>query len=302
MNGIFNIDKPYGITSMDVIRKIRHASNISKVGHGGTLDPLASGVIPVAIGSSTRLLEYILNNNKKYIAEITLGISTTTYDREGTITKKSPTSDISRYDIEKILKTFEGEILQTPPMYSAIKSDGKPLYKLARKGISVERPARATTIHSILLNSYTCPIIEVEINCAKGFYVRSLANEIGELLECGAHLSNLRRTASGSFSITNSISLSTATEKIIRGNIKDILLDPTDYLDNIEKIYLSEYESLLIKTGKNIEMAPKYISQNTKIACAYSSDKKFLAILTTNTANSNSLEWHPQKVFLNWII
>ena len=107
MNGIFNIDKPYGITSMDVIREIRHATNISKVGHGGTLDPLASGVIPVAIGNSTRLLEYILNNNKKYIAEITLGISTTTYDLEGTITKKSTTSNISKYDIEKTLKTFK---------------------------------------------------------------------------------------------------------------------------------------------------------------------------------------------------
>ena len=167
MNGIFNIDKPYGITSMDVIRQIRNATNISKVGHGGTLDPLASGVIPVAIGNSTRLLEYILNNNKKYLAEITLGVSTNTYDREGEITKQADTSHINQEDIEELLKNFKGEVSQIPPMYSAIKSNGKKLYSLARKGINVERPPRTTIVYSILLKSYDNPVMKIEINCSK---------------------------------------------------------------------------------------------------------------------------------------
>tara|TARA_Y100000996_G_C22557269_1_gene655950 strand:- start:400 stop:1299 length:900 start_codon:yes stop_codon:yes gene_type:complete len=298
MNGIFNIDKPYGMTSMDVIREIRAAANISKVGHGGTLDPLASGVIPVAIGSATRLLEYILNNNKKYLAEITLGTSTNTYDREGTIIKQSSTSHITQKDIDKALKNFEGDILQVPPMYSAIKHKGKSLYDFARKGITIERPPRTTKVHSISLNSYIDPVIEIEISCEKGFYVRSFANDIGELLECGAYLTNLRRIASGSFTINDSIELPIVIEKITTGEIKNILLDPTDHLNDIEKIYLSKHESNMIKTGKKIDLSSEHSSQNIKTALAFNSNQKFLAILIADYEN---MKWHPKKVFLNWL-
>ena len=297
MNGIFNIDKPYGISSMDVIRQIRNATNISKVGHGGTLDPLASGVIPVAIGNSTRLLEYILNNNKKYLAEITLGVSTNTYDREGEITKQADTSHINQQDIEELLKNFTGEMSQIPPMYSAIKSNGKKLYSLARKGINVERPPRTTIVYSILLKSYDNPVMKIEINCSKGFYVRSLANEIGELLNCGAHLTNLRRTASGSFLISQSNKLSTVIEKILCGDPKDILLDPTDYLENIDQIYLSENETNLVKTGRRIKLSPQYSLKNINMALAFNADKSFLAILAPDYKTS---EWYPKKVFPNW--
>ena len=297
MNGIFNIDKPYGISSMDVIRQIRNATNISKVGHGGTLDPLASGVIPVAIGNSTRLLEYILNNNKKYLAEITLGVSTNTYDREGEITKQADTSHINQEDIEELLKNFKGEVSQIPPMYSAIKSNGKKLYSLARKGINVERPPRTTIVYSILLKSYDNPIMKIEISCSKGFYVRSLANEIGELLNCGAHLTNLRRTASGSFLISQSNKLSTVIEKILYGDTKDILLDPTDYLENIDQIYLSENETNLVKTGRRIKLSPQYSLKNINMALGFNADKSFLAILAPDYKTS---EWYPKKVFPNW--
>ena len=297
MNGIFNIDKPYGITSMDVIRQIRNATNISKVGHGGTLDPLASGVIPVAIGNSTRLLEYILNNNKKYLAEITLGVSTNTYDREGEITKQADTSHINQQDIEELLKNFTGEMSQIPPMYSAIKSNGKKLYSLARKGINVERPPRTTIVYSILLKSYDNPIMKIEISCSKGFYVRSLANEIGELLNCGAHLTNLRRTASGSFSISQSNKLSTVIEKILCGDTKDILLDPTDYLENIDQIYLSENETNLVKSGRRIKLSTQYSLKNINMALGFNADKSFLAILLPDYKTS---EWYPKKVFPNW--
>ena len=298
MNGIFNIDKPYGMTSMDVIREIRTAANISKVGHGGTLDPLASGVIPVAIGSSTRLLEYILNNNKKYLAEITLGTSTNTYDREGTVIKQSPTSHIAQKDIEEAIKVFEGDILQVPPMYSAIKHNGKSLYDFARKGITIERPPRTTKVHSISLNSYFNPVIEIEISCEKGFYVRSLANDIGELLECGAYLTNLRRIASGAFKIADSIKLPIVIEKITARETKDILLDPTDYLNNIEKVYLSTHESDMIKTGKKIDLDSKYSSKNIKTALAFNSNQIFLAILIADYKN---MKWQPKKVILNWL-
>ena len=297
MNGIFNIDKPYGISSMDVIRQIRNATNISKVGHGGTLDPLASGVIPVAIGNSTRLLEYILNNNKKYLAEITLGVSTNTYDREGEITKQADTSHINQQDIEELLKNFTGEMSQIPPMYSAIKSNGKKLYSLARKGINVERPPRTTIVYSILLKSYDNPIMKIEISCSKGFYVRSLANEIGELLNCGAHLTNLRRTASGSFSISQSNKLSTVIEKILCGDTKDILLDPTDYLENIDQIYLSENETNLVKSGRRIKLSTQYSLKNINMALGFNADKSFLAILLPDYKTS---EWYPKKVFPNW--
>jgi tRNA pseudouridine55 synthase len=184
-------------------------------------------------------------------------------------------------------------------MYSAIKSKGEPLYKLARKGITIERAPRAVTVESISLHSYNNPIMKIEINCTKGFYVRSLANDIGESLGCGAHLSNLRRTASGSFSINDSIELNTATKNIVNGKINDILLDPTNYLDNIEKIFLSESESAAIQNGKKIALSSKHISKNTKLACAYNSNKIFIAMLI---ADDKSKEWKPQKVFSNWLV
>ena len=201
INGIINIDKPSGITSMDVVRKIRSASGVKKVGHGGTLDPISTGVIPVAIGKATRLLEYFLMSNKSYIARIHFGKTTDTFDSEGEIisTKVDPPLDINV--IEKTMNSFRGEIEQTQPPFSAIKKNGRRLYELARRGIDTYIEPRNVTVNEIKIINYEPPILDLFIRCGKGFYVRSLANDLGKILGCGGYLNDLKRTSLGNFEI-----------------------------------------------------------------------------------------------------
>ena len=189
---------------MDVVRRIRKASNITRVGHGGPLDPFATGVLPIAIGSATRLLEYMLNGDKAYDAEIELGRSTDSYDKSGVLTDTGDTSGITHKDLIKALKEFEGDILQIPPMFSAIKSKGKKLYELARQGIEIERKARQVSVNCLELIDFKNPFVRIRILCGKGFYVRSLANDLGNYLGCGGTLIKLRREYSSGFLLEES--------------------------------------------------------------------------------------------------
>lgn len=199
LSGFLNINKPKGLTSFDVIYKLRKILNMKKIGHLGTLDPLASGVLPVAIGNATRLLEY-LNEDKQYIATVKFGEITKTYDAEGEKTFiKTP--DFSKDDLENILKNFTGDIEQIPPIYSAIKVKGKKLYELARNGIEVELAPRKVKIYSIKILEFDLPFVKFMIDCSKGTYIRSFANDIGQKFGCGAYLSDLIRSCAGSFSL-----------------------------------------------------------------------------------------------------
>ncbi len=196
-----NINKPADWTSFDVVKKIRSAIRVKKVGHAGTLDPFATGVLLVCTGKETKKVDRLMGLEKEYLATIELGVSTDSYDRTGATTHKGHTDSLTRADIVAACMRFQGEILQTPPMYSALKVNGQRLYKLARKGISVARAPRKVVIHQMNILAVDLPHVTVSIVCSKGTYIRSLAHDIGEALGCGGHLSELQRTRIGDYSI-----------------------------------------------------------------------------------------------------
>lgn len=207
MFGVINIYKPKGMTSHDVVGVLRKKLNIKQVGHTGTLDPFAEGVLPICVGKATRLIEYF-EDDKEYLATVQFGSQTTTYDLEGDITQTSSTK-ITQTDLEKALEAFRGEILQTPPIYSAIKVNGKKLYEYAREGKEVKIEPRKVTIYKIELKSFDeiKQQAEITIKCSKGTYIRSIANDLGENLGCYGHLIKLVRTQAGKFVVENSVQL-----------------------------------------------------------------------------------------------
>jgi tRNA pseudouridine55 synthase len=235
MNGILNIYKPTGITSFDVVRIVRKISNVKKVGHAGTLDPEASGVLPVCIGKATKAIDYIMGDFKVYEAELKLGVITDTYDREGKILKESEVN-ASEDEITQAINSFIGEIKQVPPMYSALKVNGKKLYELARAGIEIERQARPILIYNIDIIEINTPYVKFRVKCSKGTYIRSLCYDIGELLNCGGMMWNLQRIATGQFHIEDTINIEDLNaeniskhlmpiEKIFQGNTKITIED-----------------------------------------------------------------------------
>ncbi len=207
MHGILLIDKSAGMTSHDVVRQVRRICKTRKVGHAGTLDPMATGVLPVAVGDGTKILQFLLAEDKSYRARFQLGISTDTLDAEGQILQQRELPSACAERLEPILQRFRGSIEQVPPMYSALKKDGVPLYKLARQGTTVEREPRSVRIDRLEVLEVVLPDITIEVDCSKGTYIRSLVNDIGEALGCGAHLTALRRLRCGHFDIDNCISL-----------------------------------------------------------------------------------------------
>ena len=207
MNGFLVIDKPQGVTSFDVVRTIRRVFKVRRVGHCGTLDPMATGVLPVAIGEATRLVEFVMDGEKIYRGTLKLGETTDTQDADGTILTRCAIDDIGQAEIEDVIATLLGPIQQLPPMYSALKREGVPLYELARKGVEVERALRSIEIYRFELCSVDLPFVTFEVCCSKGTYVRTLAHDLGARLGCGAHLTALRRLKSGAFTEAEAIPL-----------------------------------------------------------------------------------------------
>ena len=295
ITGLLNINKPIGITSMDVVREIKKSTGIKKVGHGGTLDPMASGVIPIAIGTSTRLLEYILNGDKSYIATIELGRRTDTYDSEGKTVEKSDPQGISIDDIVKVLSKFNGEMTQIPPMHSALKVQGKRLYELARSGTVIERPPRNVTIYEVSLEEFNTPNIVVGVRCSKGFYVRTFADDIGHLLGCGAFLSSLKRVSSGPFKIEDAMTLDQTISMISDGNLQELILDPGSCINGAQRIQLNEETETMVKHGRAIgSINESFPITDSSLAVAYDNQSRFVAVLRFN---EKLQEWHPEKVF-----
>lgn len=201
VNGILLLDKPAGLTSNGALQRVKRLYKAAKAGHTGSLDPLATGVLPLCFGEATKFSQFLLDADKQYVTTITLGVSTTTGDADGEIVDTGVVGSYTGDDIESVLEQFRGEIDQTPSMYSAVKMNGKPLYKLARQGIEVERESRRVKIYKLDVLRHEADQLELEIVCSKGTYIRSLAEDIGEVLGCGAHISQLRRMASGPFHV-----------------------------------------------------------------------------------------------------
>jgi tRNA pseudouridine55 synthase len=201
MNGLLLVDKPGGITSFDVVRRVRRWCGTRQVGHCGTLDPSATGVLPVAVGSATRLVEYLMAGDKEYEATIRFGVVTETQDGDGRILATHPFDELDRASLESVAGSFLGTINQVPPMYSALKRDGVPLYRLARQGIEVERQPRPVHIDAIEILDFLPPTATLRVTCGKGTYIRTLCHDLGQQLGCGAHMATLRRTRCGTFRI-----------------------------------------------------------------------------------------------------
>lgn len=207
VDGVLLLDKSSGMTSNDALQKARRLFSAAKAGHTGTLDPLASGLLPLCFGEATKFAADLLDADKAYHAELLLGVTTTTGDAEGEVLESRPVPEIDTEQLEAVLARFRGPIRQVPPMYSALKRDGRPLYELARQGIEVEREARDVVIHSLVVEHFAGAVLHLAVDCSKGTYIRSLAEDIGSTLGCGAHLTGLRRTRVGDLRLEQAVSL-----------------------------------------------------------------------------------------------
>lgn len=233
MDGVLNLLKPPGMTSHDVVSVVRRALQTKKVGHTGTLDPGVAGVLPICVGKATRLADYIMGEDKAYRAEITFGVETETADSFGAITAEREAGHLGRGDIAYVLPRFTGEIMQIPPMVSAVKVGGKRLYELAREGKEIERQPRPVTIHRLQLIDYipgVHPVAIVDVVCSKGTYIRTLAEDIGRSLGVGAHMSHLVRTRSGPFALAETTTL----EELLAGEYK--LIAPSEALGSMARL------------------------------------------------------------------
>jgi tRNA pseudouridine55 synthase len=213
LHGVLVVDKPAGVTSAQIVTLVRRRMGARPVGHTGTLDPLATGVLPVVMGEGCKLVSYLIADDKGYEAELELGIETDTLDVEGQVTARNPeaAAAVTEAALRTALRRFEGPIRQVPPMYSAVKVDGRRLHKLAREGVEIEREAREVTVHAIELLSFAPPRARFRVECSKGTFVRTLVADLGTVLGCGAHLTALRRTRSGAFTLDQAVPIETIT-------------------------------------------------------------------------------------------
>jgi len=255
ISGIVVLDKANGLSSNAALQEVKRLYEANKAGHAGSLDPLATGVLPVCLGEATKVSQFLLDSDKRYRARIKLGIRTDTGDSEGSIIERNEGISVSRKAIEGALTKFKGEVEQVPPMHSAIKMNGVPLYKLARKGITVEREPRLVTLYQICLVEFVNSELELEISCSKGTYIRTIADDLGQELGCGAHVIELRRTQAGVFTEKDSISSEElALEKENRGLDKiDQFLIPMDRaIQDLPEVNLPSITASHVKNGQAV--------------------------------------------------
>ena len=293
VSGLLNIDKPQGMTSHDVVAIVRRIARQRQVGHAGTLDPLATGVLIVVLGAATRVVEYVADADKVYRAIIRFGLTTDTWDAEGSITGQRDASGLSLAIIEQALSAFVGEIQQVPPMYSAIKRDGQPLYKLARRGLTVERQPRTVVIHRLHIEDWSPPDLTLCIECSKGTYVRSLAHDLGQAVGSGAYLAALTRLAVGQFRLEDAVSLAMLQQGAASGAWRQHLLPLHLALCRLPGIMVDGDTARRIGFGQAVEL-PGPVDADT--CYAYTRDERFLALLHRDAVDGL---WHPHKVLLS---
>jgi tRNA pseudouridine55 synthase len=288
------VDKPVGLTSHDVVQIIRRGTGIRRAGHTGTLDPRASGVLVILIGPAVRLSEYVSASDKRYQATIRLGVSTDTYDAEGTytetITPTVPVKDISEEQFESALQQFVGEIQQVPPPYSAVKVQGRKAYELAREGEEVDLEARTINVYSLELLEWSPPEAVVDVFCSSGTYVRSLANDLGKALGCGAHLIGLRRTKSGRFTLRDAVPLRRLQEAFTAGNWYEYLIPAAEALGDWPMVELDADQVELVRHGHRVQATP----EDKGWARGVSEAGDLVALMEVDDATH---EWQPRKVF-----
>jgi len=254
INGILLLDKPAGMTSNGALQETKRLFNAAKAGHTGSLDPLATGVLPLCFGEATKFSQYLLDANKRYRTTAKLGVVTETGDADGEIVKTRDVPEINRQILESVLEQFRGEISQIPSMYSAIKVDGQPLYKLARQGIEIERKSRIVTIFNLEVISQAEDEIELDVSCSKGTYVRTLVEDIGEKLDCGAHVSALRRTRAGPYGIDQAITLDELADLSDEERLS-LLRPESSAVCDWPSVELTELTASYLKQGQPVQIA-----------------------------------------------
>lgn len=285
VEGILLVDKPAGPTSHDIVAGVRRLSGIRRVGHTGTLDPLATGLLAICVGRATRLAEYMSRQRKSYEATIRLGQETTTYDAEGEVVAERPVG-LSEEEIAAALDPFRSTITQIPPLYSAVKIDGKPLYRLAREGVEVERPLRTVTIFELDLVGWKAPLLELRIVCSSGTYVRSLAHDLGRALDCGGHVKALRRTAIGSFLVEEAVSL----QALDKENLPKHLLPAEVAVRHLPRLSLTREDAVDLYHGRII--ARHADQPEASLVSAFDNAGQFVGLV-----KSADEFWHPHKIF-----
>lgn len=287
LGGVLAVDKPAGWTSHDVVGKARRLAGLRQVGHAGTLDPMATGVLVLCLGRATRLLEYLAGQPKTYLAQITLGVATDTYDAEGEVTARQPVPALTHQAIDAALDAFRGEIMQRPPAYSALKRDGVALYKRARAGEQVEVELRPVMVYALDLLTFDGQTVQLRIDCGAGTYVRSIAHDLGQVLGCGAHLSALRRTAVGSFTVDHAFTLEQLAEP---GALAAALLPADAAVAHLARVEVSEAEAGRLLHGQTV---PGAAAQPAGPARAYGPGDRFLGIITYDARRQ---AWQPSKM------
>ena len=282
MNGVLNIFKPKGMSSFDAVRVVKKVAGTGKVGHTGTLDPEATGVLPICIGRATKIIDYIMDSEKVYEVILKLGIRTTTYDLEGEVLEERDPSHLTEEEILNAINSFKGEYSQIPPMYSALKQNGVRLYELARKGIEVERKGRLVNIYNLEDIKINNPYISMKVTCSKGTYIRSLCYDIGEKLGVFATMTQLNRAKTSVFSQEKSININELTKE----NINDYILSMEEALEKYDKIIVNKKYVKLLVNGVRVAdgrfTKDKVI--NNKLYGVYDDENNFIGLGERNDA------------------
>jgi tRNA pseudouridine55 synthase len=289
VNGFIVVDKPTGVTSFAMVALVRRLTKVRRVGHAGTLDPRASGVLPVAVGQATRFIEYMDDAPKTYVARVRFGEATDTYDAEGEVTERGDASSVDAEGIRAVLAEFTGDVSQTPPLYSALKVAGKPLYRYAREGRDVAVAARTVHIESIEMRSFQDGVAELEVRCGKGTYIRSLAHDLGQRLGCPAHLAALARTSSGGFGLSDAHAPAQLEALAAEERLDEVLLAVDRAVERREAAIFEAVHSADVRAGRDVVLDPQ---AGGGICRAYSSEGEFLGVLRA----SGDGAWHPEKV------
>jgi len=296
VDGILNINKPGGKTSFSIVAMVRRLIRERRVGHAGTLDITASGVLPVCFGQGTRVIEFLMDAHKVYRAWVKLGIATDTYDATGKIVQQGDASNISQEQLESALNSFRGLIRQTPPMYSALRYQGRRLYELARAGITVNRKSRLAKVYRLELLDFKPPMVTLEVECGQGTYIRSLAHDLGQLLGCGAHLENLVRLKYGPFDIKDAVTLPQLEDAFSHNSWRQLVYPIDIGLLHWVAVVVDDARERLIRNGGSVVIENGLDRVGLDRQCrAYSHDGCFLAVLNFNP---ESRQWQPEKVFV----
>lgn len=288
-NGIINVYKESRFTSHDVVAKLRGILHQKKIGHTGTLDPEATGVLPVCLGNATRLCDMITDKSKEYRAVLLLGISTDTEDATGKILSRKAVN-VTAKDIEKTINSFVGKYNQVPPMYSALKVNGQKLCDLARKGVEIERKPREVFIYDIIIEKIDIPEVTMTVKCSKGTYIRSLCRDIGEKLNTGGTMKSLVRTKTGIFNIENAVRLSEISKCVADNNIASLIMPTDSFFDDYPAVNVSGRNEMLVKNG-NMIILPEFKGNNIKV---YLSDGVFAGIYGYDEVSHS---YKPKKMF-----